>query len=89
MLVIPTVRLGWTGDIQVFAPTANFLFDTSGMLGCWLQDLAEEQLKDLGGIPQVVVPDVLTGTWFPHVRCTFGARRRHCVLIPKSMELFE
>ena len=25
-------RLGWTGDIQVFAPTASFLYDCSGML---------------------------------------------------------
>ena len=26
-------KLGWTGDIQVFAPTANFLYDTSAFLG--------------------------------------------------------
>ena len=26
-------RLGWTGDIQVFAPTAAFLYDCTGMLG--------------------------------------------------------
>ena len=26
-------RLGWTGDIQVFAPTARFLYDCTGMLG--------------------------------------------------------
>ena len=25
-------RVGWTGDIQVFAPTASFLYDASGML---------------------------------------------------------
>ena len=25
-------RLGWTGDIQVFAPTASFLYDCAGML---------------------------------------------------------
>ena len=24
-------RLGWTGDIQVFAPTASFLFDSAGL----------------------------------------------------------
>lgn len=51
--------LGWTGDIQVFAPTANFLFDTSGFLGNWLHDLYEEQLKDYDGIVPLVVPDVL------------------------------
>lgn len=50
-------RLGWTGDIQVFAPTAAFLFDTSGFLGSWLADLAAEQQPD-GSVP-FVVPDVL------------------------------
>ncbi|MBZ2196250.1 family 78 glycoside hydrolase catalytic domain [Ruania sp. N2-46] len=50
-------RLGWTGDIQVFAPTANFLFDTSGFLAGWLEDLAAEQKPD-GGVPHII-PDVL------------------------------
>ena len=46
-------RLGWTGDIQVFAPTATFLFDTAGMLTSWLADLAAEQFPD-GSVPHVV-----------------------------------
>ncbi|SKC60124.1 family 78 glycoside hydrolase catalytic domain [Krasilnikoviella flava] len=50
-------RLGWTGDIQVFAPTAGFLFDVGGFLGSWLQDLAADQHAD-GGVP-MVVPDVV------------------------------
>ncbi|WP_116951670.1 alpha-L-rhamnosidase [Jiangella endophytica] len=50
-------RLGWTGDIQVFAPTASFLFDVGGFLGSWLGDLAAEQRPD-GGVP-FVVPDVV------------------------------
>ncbi|WP_286140323.1 family 78 glycoside hydrolase catalytic domain [Arthrobacter sp. Rue61a] len=50
-------RLGWTGDIQVFAPTASFLFDTTGFLNSWLADLAAEQLPD-GAVPHVV-PDVI------------------------------
>ena len=33
-------RLGWTGDIQVFAPTASFLYDCCGLLESWLADLA-------------------------------------------------
>ena len=33
-------RLGWTGDLQVFAPTASFLYDCAGMLTSWLRDLA-------------------------------------------------
>ena len=36
-------RLGWTGDIQVFSPTASFLFDSAGFLSVWLADLAADQ----------------------------------------------
>ena len=50
-------RLGWTGDIQIFAPTASFLYDIGGFLGSWLRDLAAEQLPD-GSVPHVV-PDVI------------------------------
>jgi alpha-L-rhamnosidase len=50
-------RMGWTGDIQVFSPTAMFLFDSAGFLGSWLADLAAEQFPD-GSMP-FVVPDVL------------------------------
>jgi alpha-L-rhamnosidase len=50
-------RLGWTGDIQVFSPTASFLFDTAGFLTNWLADLAAEQHKD-GSVP-FVIPDVI------------------------------
>lgn len=50
-------RLGWTGDAQVFAPTASYLFDTSGLLSSWLADLAADQWPD-GSVPYVV-PDVI------------------------------
>ncbi|MFG2971124.1 family 78 glycoside hydrolase catalytic domain [Streptomyces sp. NPDC048288] len=50
-------RLGWTGDIQVFAATASFLFDSAGFLDSWLADLAAEQEPN-GAVP-FVVPDVL------------------------------
>ncbi|MDR1512760.1 MAG: glycoside hydrolase family 78 protein [Propionibacteriaceae bacterium] len=46
-------RLGWTGDIQVFAPTARYLFDCSGLLANWLEDLAWAQ-RDLGTVPNFV-----------------------------------
>lgn len=49
-------RLGWTGDINAFAPTATVLYDVRGVLGSWLQDLAAEQ-RELGTVP-FVVPDV-------------------------------
>jgi alpha-L-rhamnosidase len=46
-------RLGWTGDIQVFAPTAAFLFDCRTFLASWLEDLAAEQ-SELGTVPHFV-----------------------------------
>lgn len=54
-------RLGWTGDIQVFAPTASYLYDCSGMLTGWLQDVAGEQLPD-GTVPWYI-PWVQAGSW--------------------------
>ncbi|HEY5886632.1 MAG TPA: family 78 glycoside hydrolase catalytic domain [Acidimicrobiales bacterium] len=49
-------RLGWTGDAQVFAPTATFLTDCAGFFASWLQDLAAEQ-AEFGGVP-VFVPAI-------------------------------
>ncbi|WP_327657674.1 family 78 glycoside hydrolase catalytic domain [Streptomyces sp. NBC_00483] len=46
-------RLGWTGDIQVFAPTASYLYDCVGMLDSWLTDVGLEQLPD-GTVPWYV-----------------------------------
>ncbi|CUU54875.1 alpha-L-rhamnosidase [Parafrankia irregularis] len=51
-------RLGWTGDLNAFAPTAAFLYDMRGLLGSWLTDLAAEQAEK-GHVP-LVVPDALT-----------------------------
>lgn len=60
-------RLGWTGDIQVFCPSANFLYNTTGMLGDWLQDVAAEQLKEKDGcVPPFVVPNVISEELWPH-----------------------
>ncbi|CAK7227670.1 hypothetical protein SEUCBS140593_006654 [Sporothrix eucalyptigena] len=53
-------RLGWTGDIQVFCPSASFLYNTQGFLGSWLEDVLAEQLHENSpGYPGLVVPDVL------------------------------
>ncbi len=51
-------RLGWTGDLQVFAPTASFLYDVSGFLQSWLADLAVEQVK-AGGVVPPFIPNAL------------------------------
>ena len=50
-------RLGWTGDAEVFAPTAAFNADVDGFFAKWLQDLAADQYSD-GAVPYVV-PDVI------------------------------
>jgi alpha-L-rhamnosidase len=57
-------RVGWTGDIQVFAPTASFLFDCSGMLASWLADVAIEQLPD-GTVPWYVPVIPAHKMWTP------------------------
>jgi alpha-L-rhamnosidase len=57
-------RLGWTGDIQIFAPTAAFLYDCHGMLASWLRDVAAEQHPD-GTVPWYV-PQIPGGPqWTP------------------------
>jgi len=50
-------RLGWTGDLQVFASTAAFNVDSAAFLRKWLNDAVLDQQDD-GGIPNVV-PDAL------------------------------
>lgn len=61
-------RLGWTGDLQVFAPTAAFLYDCSGLLESWLADLAAEQ-RQFGTVPVFVpwmrlnLPPIPTAAW--------------------------
>lgn len=61
-------RMGWTGDISLFARTACFNFDLGGFLEKWLQDVSAEQGRG-GGIPLVVpkqgisAPTVATACW--------------------------
>jgi alpha-L-rhamnosidase len=52
-------RLGWTGDAQVFAPTAAFNFNVAPFYTKWMKDVAADQ----GPVGKVnhVVPDVLNG----------------------------
>ena len=52
-------RLGWTGDAQVFAPTACYNMNAATFYRKWLKDLAADQRED-GAIPHVV-PDILGG----------------------------
>ena len=46
-------RMGWTGDIAVFAPVACFHYDMARFLNRWLRDVRAEQLPT-GGLPNTV-----------------------------------
>ena len=50
-------RLGWTGDLAVFAPTAVFLFDAQDFLTDWMLDLTAET-EHTGGVVPFVVPNM-------------------------------
>ena len=46
-------RLGWTGDAQIFCPTAAFNRDVRAFYSKWLADLSASQDK-YGGLPNIV-----------------------------------
>ena len=46
-------RMGWTGDIALFAKTACWNFDMGVFLRKWLKDLRSEQLPS-GGVPNTI-----------------------------------
>lgn len=73
-------RMGWTGDIAVFAPTACFNFNMSRFLEKWLRDVRAEQLST-GGIPNTVPSQ---GYGFPATMPTMAMDfwGDACVLVP-------
>lgn len=92
MLCVPTdcpqrERAGWTGDMEVYAPTAAFNMDVQSFLGRWLRDMRAEQLLD-GQIPHVI-PDIgsnryVNGTGTDsHVSSAGWADA--CVLVPYAL----
>ncbi len=46
-------RLGWTGDIQVFADTAAFNYDVAGFMTRWAVNVRDAQTPE-GAVPAVV-----------------------------------
>lgn len=51
MLSIPTdcpqrERVGWTGDMQIFAPASTFYYDTESLIRRWLKNVRIDQQKD-------------------------------------------
>ena len=60
MVSVPTdcpqrEKLGWTGDINIFAPTGCFLYGMGNFLGAWLKQVRADQY-DNGAVP-VVIPN--------------------------------
>lgn len=58
MICIPTdcpqrEKTGWTGDAQIYAPTACYEEDVEAFFRHWLVDMKHEQLKD-GQIPHII-----------------------------------
>lgn len=45
-------RLGWAGDIQVFAKTASFLYDVDAFLTKWMRDMRDGQTAE-GAFPDI------------------------------------
>jgi alpha-L-rhamnosidase len=65
-------RLGWTGDLAVFAPTAAFLGDVESFLADWLVDAELERQATPEHTVPVVVPNVMKylSTGFPEPGAT-------------------
>ena len=74
-------RLGWTGDIALFASTASCHFNMSRFFDKWLRDLQSEQGRG-GGLP-MIVPSVKIYNQIemciPHAVDHWGDA---CILIP-------
>ena len=47
-------RMGWTGDAEVFSPTAMLQSDTYAFYHKYLWDMATEQAAHEGGVPDVI-----------------------------------
>ncbi len=45
-------RLGWSGDIQIFAKTASFLYDINAFLTKWMRDMRDGQTPE-GAFPDI------------------------------------
>lgn len=63
-------RLGWTGDLALFASTATFMYGCYPILRDWLKDVWFDQQKQ-NGIPPMVTPNILQNTpvWGPPWPC--------------------
>ena len=76
-------RMGWTGDIAVFAATACFNFKMEKFLKKWLRDMRSEQLPT-GGIPNTIPSQ---GYGFPATMPTMAVDfwGDACIMVPYAM----
>ena len=88
MIGIPTdcpqrEKTGWTGDMQVYAPTACYEMDVENFVRHWLQDMENEQLPD-GQIPHIIpyIPshDIMKPAWIDGVSAAGWSDA--CVIVP-------
>jgi len=74
-------RMGWTGDIALFSPTATYNFNITRFLEKWLKDVKAEQNKG-GGIP-VTVPLVrVPFQWEIMIPMAIDHWGDACILVP-------
>lgn len=73
-------RMGWTGDTQVFSPTATYLADTYAFYRKYLYDMASEQ-RDFDG----KVPDVIPSCGVDSCACVWGDA---ATIIPWNLYMF-
>ena len=76
-------RMGWTGDIAVFAQTACYNFKMEKFLKKWLRDMRSEQ-KKTGGIPNTIPSQ---GYGFPETMPTMAVDfwGDACIMVPYAL----
>ncbi|KAL4866142.1 hypothetical protein BDV12DRAFT_210678 [Aspergillus spectabilis] len=79
-------RLGWSGDLALFAPTAVLLYDCFNFLKSWLIDVEYDQMV-LNGVPAMVTPNntLPDPIWCRRVPCAIW----HDVTILAPWALYE
>jgi len=74
-------RLGWTGDIALFASTASYNFDTSRFYKKWLRDMRREQGRG-GGLPMIIPSVKIYNQWEMCVAHAVDHWGDACILVP-------
>ncbi|KAF5577325.1 alfa-L-rhamnosidase [Fusarium pseudoanthophilum] len=79
-------RLGWTGDLALFAPTATYIYGCYPILRDWLKGVWFDQQRQ-GGVPPMVSPNILDRCriWGPVWPCAIW----HDVVVLAPWALYE